>query len=62
MYPGPVSKTYKKLLHRSSQEHGQAISEYAVTLGVILVITPLAYRLLDVSIMQIFHFIANQIQ
>jgi hypothetical protein len=56
-----VSKTSKKLSQRSLQERGQAISEYAITLGVILVITPLAYRLLDVSIMQIFHFIANQI-
>jgi Flp pilus assembly pilin Flp len=56
-----VSKTSKKVSRRSRQERGQAISEYAVTLGVILVIAPLAFRLLDISIMEIFHFIANQI-
>jgi hypothetical protein len=56
-----VSTNHKHVVRLSSEEKGQAISEYAITLGVLLVLAPIALRLLDISISQMFHLIANQI-
>jgi len=56
-----VSTNHKHFARLSSEEKGQAISEYAITLGVLLVLAPIALRLLDISISQMFHIIANQI-
>ena len=56
-----MSTNHKHFARLSSEEKGQAISEYAITLGVLLVLAPIALRLLDISISQMFHIIANQI-
>jgi hypothetical protein len=56
-----VSTDNREVAFNSSDQKGQAVSEYAITLGVLLLLAPIAFRLLDISIGQVFHIVANQI-